>query len=100
MQKGLQQSIKEFQQKKDSKETLLEKVNQVEEELMIAGKEAYVDNLQALLSMPRGSDSYETSMMAKAFGQVILSSAKSWKNAIKEIDAESESNRVRSKSGN
>ncbi|MEC8044303.1 MAG: hypothetical protein VX130_06910, partial [Verrucomicrobiota bacterium] len=98
MQKGLQQSLKEFQQKRDSKETLLEKVNQVEEELMIAGKEAYDDNLQALLSMPRGSDSYETSMMGKAFGQVVLSSAKSWKNAIREIDAESESNRVRSKS--
>ena len=44
MQKGLQQSLKEFQQKRDSKETL-EKVNQVEEELMIAGKEAYDDNL-------------------------------------------------------
>jgi len=98
MQKGLQQSLREFQQKKDSKETLLEKVNQVEEELMIAGKEAYDDNLQALLSMPRGSDSYETSMMGKAFGQVVLTSAKSWKNAIREIDAETESNRVRSKS--
>ena len=98
MQKGLQQSLKEFQQKKDSKETLLEKVNQAEEELMIAGKEAYDDNLQALLTMPRGSDSYETSMMGKAFGQVVLSSAKSWKNAIREIDAESESNRVRFKS--
>jgi hypothetical protein len=98
MQKGLQQSLKQFQQKKDSKEALLEKVNQVEEELMITGKEAYEDNLQTLLSMPRGSDSYETSMMAKALGQVVLSSAKSWKNAIREIDAERESNRVRSKS--
>ena len=66
MQKGLQQSLKEFQQKKHSRNTFFEKVNQVEEELMIAGKEAYDDNLQALLNMPRGSDSYETSMMAKA----------------------------------
>ena len=98
MQKGLQQSLREFQQNKDSKGTLLEKVNQLEEELLIAGKEAYDDNLQALLSMPRGSDLYETSMMGQAFGQVVLSSAKSWKNAIREIDVEKESNRVRSKS--
>ena len=98
MQKGLQQSLREFQQNKDSKKILLEKVNQLEEQLLILGKEAYEDNLQVLLGMPRGSDSYETSMMGKAFGQVVLSSTKLWANAIREIDAESESNRVRSKS--
>ena len=98
MQKGLQQSLREFQQNKDSKKILLEKVNQLEEELLILGKEAYEDNLQVLLGMPRGIDSYETSMMGKAFGQVVLSSANLWANAIREIDAESESNRVRSKS--
>jgi AAA15 family ATPase/GTPase len=98
MQKGLQQSLREFQQNKDSKKILLEKVNQLEEELLILGKEAYEDNLQVLLGMPRGIDSYETSMMGKAFGQVVLSSANLWANAIREIEAESESNRVRSKS--
>ena len=98
MQKGLQQSLREFQQNKDSKKILLEKVNQLEEELLILGKEAYEDNLQVLLGMPRGIDSYETSMMGKAFGQVVLSSANLWVNAIREIDAESESNRIRSKS--
>ena len=98
MQKGLQQSLREFQQNKDSKKILLEKVNQLEEQLLILGKEAYEDNLQVLLGMPRGIDSYETSMMGKAFGQVVLSSTKLWANAIREIDAESESNRVRSKS--
>ena len=100
IQKNFQQTMREFQQSKITKDVLLEKANQAEIEFSVTGNQTYKNSLKALLSMPRGSDSYELSILAQAEGQIFRTLGTVWQNVYESIAAELEINRVRSKSNN
>ncbi|MFL2912912.1 MAG: hypothetical protein ACJZ5X_05585 [Opitutales bacterium] len=97
-QKLIQETQRDWQQQKVSKNTWLEKLSQVEAGFITVADPAYHDSLQTLLKMPRGADSHEVSIYAQAKGHIFTSLATHWKNSVDQIEMESDPNRIRSSS--
>jgi hypothetical protein len=97
-QKLIQETQRDLQQQKVSKNTWLEKISQVEAGFLAVADPAYHDSLQTLLKMPRGADSHEVSIYAQAKGHIFTSLATHWKNSVDQIEMESDPNRIRSSS--
>ena len=97
-QKLIQETQRDLQQQKVSKNTWLEKISQVEAGFLSVADLAYHGSLQTLLKMPRGADSHEVSIYAQAKGHIFTSLATHWKNSVDQIEMESDPNRIRSSS--
>ena len=97
-QKLIQETQRELQQQKVSKNTLMEKISQVEAGFLTVADPTYHGSLQTLLKMPRGADSHEVSIYAQAKGHIFTSLATHWKNSVDQIDMDSDPNRIRSSS--
>ena len=97
-QKLIQETQRDWQQQKVSKNTWLEKISQVEAGFLAVADPAYHGSLQTLLKMPRGADSHEVSIYAQAKGHIFTSLATHWKNSVDQIEMESDPNRIRSSS--
>lgn len=97
MQKNFQRSLRDFQQKKETQNVFLEKGNQAESGFVIRAKEIYEDSVRALYSMPRGTDSFQLSMLAQAGGQILYTLGTTWKELVADAEKSTEPNKVRSK---
>ncbi|MEC8355187.1 MAG: hypothetical protein VXZ37_01085 [Verrucomicrobiota bacterium] len=97
-QKLIQETQRELQQQKVSKNTWMEKISQVEAGFLTVADPTYHGSLQTLLKMPRGADSHEVSIYAQAKGHIFTSLATHWKNLVDQIDMDSDPNRIRSNS--
>ena len=97
MQKNFQPSLKDFQQNKLDRSLFLEKSNQLENEFLLTAEEAYRDNLRALISMPRGADSFQLSMLARAHGQIFHTFGTTWEKICAHAENSTEANQVRAK---
>ena len=97
MHKNFQPSLKDFQQNKLDRSLFLEKSNQLENEFLLTAEEAYRDNLRALISMPRGADSFQLSMLAQAHGQIFHTFGTTWEKICSHAENSTEANQVRAK---
>jgi hypothetical protein len=97
MQKNFQPSLKDFQQNKLDRSLFLEKSNQLENEFLLTAEEAYRDNLRALIAMPRGADSFQLSMLARAHGQIFHTFGTTWEKICSHAENSTEASQVRAK---
>ncbi len=97
MQRNFQRSSKDFQQNKGGKNILIEKVNQAEGEFITTAEDAYENLLRSLVSMPRGADSFQLSILTQAAGQIFKTLGTTWEELIEDAEKSTEINQVRSK---
>ena len=85
MQKNFQRSLKDFQQNKKDLSVFLEKGNQTESEFITTAQDAYENTIRSLVSMPRGADSFQLSILAQAEGQILHTLGTTWRKLIENM---------------
>lgn len=97
MQKNFQRSLKDFQQNKKDLSVFLEKGNQAESEFITTAQDAYENTIRSLVSMPRGADSFQLSILAQAEGQILHTLGTTWRKLIENIEKSTETNQIRTR---
>ena len=75
----------------------LEKGNQAESEFITTAQDAYENTIRSLVSMPRGADSFQLSILAQAEGQILHTLGTTWRKLIENIEKSTETNQIRTR---